>query len=102
MFTVNTSRAFQGGGFKLGSDTVASTAVGKAAEARPEERHFTLKMWRDGFSLDGGELRKYEDPGNREFMQSVMRGAIPPELVREAKGGEVPSTLDAQCSMLNA
>ena len=68
--------------------------------------------WRDGFSIDGGELRHYSDPGSREFMvcmkmnlgaaiiqcmkgmpclfqASVMRGAIPAELVKEAKGGEV-------------
>ena len=24
--------------------------------------------WRDGFSIDGGELRHYSDPGSREFM----------------------------------
>merc|ERR550517_2017806 len=83
------TRAFQGGGFKLGSDTVASAAVGVpvGAEAKPVERHFVLKMWRDGFSIDGGELRHYSDPGSREFMASVMRGAIPAELVKEAKGG---------------
>merc|ERR1712177_6761 len=46
-------------------------------------------MWRDGFSIDGGELRLYSDPASREFMASVMRGAIPAELVKEAKGGEV-------------
>ena len=62
--------------------------------------------WRDGFSIDGGELRHYSDPGSREFMvrikiaieelqsfclfqASVMRGSIPAELVKEAKGGEV-------------
>jgi len=87
------TRAFQGGGFKLGSDTVASAPVGGplpgGAGAKPEERHFVLKMWRDGFSIDGGELRLYSDPGSREFMASVMRGAIPAELVKEAKGGEV-------------
>merc|ERR1719370_1289575 len=85
------TRAFQGGGFKLGSDTVESVQVGVpgGAQAKPEERHFVLKMWRDGFSIDGGELRLYSDPASREFMASVMRGAIPAELVKEAKGGEV-------------
>lgn len=84
-------KPFQGGGFKLGSDTVASTSVGTpaGANAKPEEVHFVLKMWRDGFSLDGGDLRKYESPENREFLASVMRGSIPAELVKEAKGGEV-------------
>jgi len=83
------TRAFQGGGFRLGSEDVASTQVGTPSQPKPEERHFVLKMWRDGFSVDGGELRKYQDPASEEFMKSVMRGAIPAELVKEAKGGEV-------------
>jgi len=85
------TKAFHGGGFKLGSDEKPSEAVGVqgAAQQRPEERHFVLKMWQEGFSIDDGDLRKYEDPGNREFLASVMRGSIPQELVKEAKGGEV-------------
>eukprot|EP00092_Neocalanus_flemingeri_P008155 GFUD01008795.1.p1 GENE.GFUD01008795.1~~GFUD01008795.1.p1 ORF type:complete len:376 (+),score=147.82 GFUD01008795.1:121-1248(+) len=82
-------RAFQGGGFKLGSDTAESVQIGGGQEKRAESVHFVLKMWRDGFSLDDGELKKYDDPQNREFLASVMRGSIPPELVKEAKGGEV-------------
>jgi len=46
-------------------------------------------MWRDGFSLDDGDIRLYNDPQHREFLQSVMKGQIPPELVKEAQGGEV-------------
>jgi len=83
-------RAFQGGGFKLGSDTAESVKVGGGgAQQKAEPRHFVLKMWKDGFSLDDGELRHYNDPNNRDFLASVMRGSIPPELVKEAKGGEV-------------
>ena len=58
-------RAFHGGGFKLGSDTAESVQVGGGQEKRPDPRHFTLKMWRDGFSLDDGELRAYTDPAHR-------------------------------------
>merc|ERR1712002_290298 len=82
-------KAFQGGGFKLGSDTTESVQVGGGQPKRPEPRHFVLKMWKEGFSLDDGDVREYSDPGNREFLASVMRGTIPPELVKEAKGGEV-------------
>merc|ERR1712106_124529 len=56
---------------------------------KPDPRHFVLKMWKEGFSLDDGDLRAYNDPAHREFLASVMRGTIPPELVKEAKGGEV-------------
>jgi len=85
-------KAFQGGGFKLGSDEKPSQAVGvhgAGAQSPAEERHFVIKMWQEGFSIDDGDLRKYDDPANRQFLESVMRGNIPPELVKEAKGGEV-------------
>jgi len=82
-------KAFHGGGFKLGSDSAESVKIGGGGEKKPESRQFVLKMWREGFSLDDGDLRKYDDPQNREFLASVMRGSIPPELVKEAKGGQV-------------
>lgn len=80
--------AFTGSGFKLGADNTASEAVaGKKVKAQP--RAFVLKMWKDGFSIDDEDIRLFSDPANKEFLQSVMRGSIPPELVREANGGEV-------------
>jgi len=82
------SLAFQGGGFKLGSDQQESVKI-SGPPKKAEPRHFLLKMWRDGFSLDDGELRQYQDPANREFLSSVMTGKIPQELVKEAQGGEV-------------
>lgn len=33
-----------------------------------------LKLWRNGFSLDDGELRSYSDPINAQFLESVKRG----------------------------
>jgi len=33
-----------------------------------------LKLWSQGFSIDGGELRHYDDPQNKEFLETVMRG----------------------------
>ena len=51
-------------------------------------REFTLKMWSNGFSIDDGELRDYNDPANRAFLAAVMSGRIPEELIREAKSGE--------------
>ena len=57
----------------------------RAARRRAEPREFTLKMWQNGFSIDDGELRDYNDPRNRAFLASVMSGRIPEELVREAR-----------------
>jgi UBX domain-containing protein 1 len=64
----------------------------------------TLKMWKTGFSMDDGELRPYEAPASREFMQQIMTGfvvlqfhyiynvnfsRIPAELVRAYPGREI-------------
>lgn len=82
--------AFAGSAFRLGSEDTSSEYVPSRAPQRPAPpREFTLKMWSNGFSVDDGELRAYNDPGNREFLASVMTGRIPQELVREARGGEV-------------
>lgn len=35
-----------------------------------------LKLWRNGFSLDDGELRSYSDPINAQFLESVKRGWV--------------------------
>ncbi|XP_029418237.1 UBX domain-containing protein 2B isoform X2 [Nannospalax galili] len=48
-----------------------------------------LKLWSNGFSLDDGELRPYSDPTNAQFLESVKRGEIPPELQRLVHGGQV-------------
>uniref|UniRef100_A0A1L8EIS2 Protein tyrosine phosphatase shp1/cofactor for p97 atpase-mediated vesicle membrane fusion n=1 Tax=Haematobia irritans TaxID=7368 RepID=A0A1L8EIS2_HAEIR len=40
-----------------------------------------LKLWSQGFSIDDGELRLYDDPQNKEFLETVMRGEIPNELL---------------------
>jgi len=86
------TKAFSGGGFKLGSDESPSQAVGVsgAGAAKPAgPRTFVLKMWKEGFSLDDGDMRRYDDPKHRGFLAAVMKGQIPDELVKEAKGGEV-------------
>merc|ERR1711872_1138029 len=87
-------KAFSGGGFRLGSDETPSAKVGDAgasalAAAGPQPKKFVLKMWKDGFSLDDGDIRHYNDPQHREFLAAVLKGQIPDELVKEAKGGEV-------------
>lgn len=85
-------KAFSGGGFTLGSDSAPSKKVGDnnpAVAARQEPKKFVLKMWREGFSIDDGDIRRYDDPEHREFLASVMKGEIPQELLREARGGEV-------------
>ncbi|KAK4883763.1 hypothetical protein RN001_000034 [Aquatica leii] len=77
----STSSAFRGTGYKLGQTANDSETIPGAPEpSNPEQ--VTLKLWRDGFSLNSGELRQYSDPSQREFLESIRRGEIPSELRR--------------------
>lgn len=79
--------AFVGTGFTLGSTpndsvSISSSRAGPAI-ARPgaeQDIERILKMWQNGFSIDDGPLRAYNDPANLEFMTCIGRGEIPPEL----------------------
>eukprot|EP00096_Caligus_rogercresseyi_P010447 TRINITY_DN3810_c0_g1_i1.p1 TRINITY_DN3810_c0_g1~~TRINITY_DN3810_c0_g1_i1.p1 ORF type:complete len:392 (+),score=149.16 TRINITY_DN3810_c0_g1_i1:86-1261(+) len=83
-------QTFGGTGFKLGSNDNDSKVIPSSSKSKEDkEREFTLKMWQNGFSLDEGPLRAYDDPANREFLSCIMKGRVPLELVREARGGEV-------------
>ncbi|CAL1701812.1 unnamed protein product [Somion occarium] len=75
------SSAFSGGGHRLGSDEVESTFVPdpNAAEMETAIRHLTL--WRDGFSIEDGELYRYGDPRNEQILAEINGGRAPPAVV---------------------
>ncbi|XP_017868478.1 PREDICTED: NSFL1 cofactor p47 [Drosophila arizonae] len=72
-----------GQGMRLGMTDSDHTVVGtnQAAQATENKPVVVLKLWSQGFSIDGGELRHYDDPQNKEFLETVMRGEIPQELL---------------------
>ncbi|XP_070134495.1 NSFL1 cofactor p47 [Drosophila bipectinata] len=72
-----------GQGMRLGMTDNDHTAVGTSRPAQSSENKpvVVLKLWSQGFSIDGGELRHYDDPQNKEFLETVMRGEIPQELL---------------------
>ncbi|XP_017049938.1 NSFL1 cofactor p47 [Drosophila ficusphila] len=72
-----------GQGMRLGMTDNDHTAVGtnKPPPSSENKPVVVLKLWSQGFSIDGGELRHYDDPQNKEFLETVMRGEIPQELL---------------------
>lgn len=80
---------YSGTGYRLGETNDDTQIIPAAAKEEEEPRDVLLKMWRTGFTVDDGPLRSYEDPSNAEFLNSIRRGEIPLELIREAHGGEV-------------
>ncbi|XP_069131958.1 NSFL1 cofactor p47-like [Argopecten irradians] len=85
------SMAFKGSGYRLGEteDGPADIVQGAPLQSGPRQVDMVLKLWKDGFSVDNGELRDFHNPANKEFLDSVAKGEVPNELIRMARGGEV-------------
>ncbi|TNM86299.1 hypothetical protein fugu_006529 [Takifugu bimaculatus] len=83
--------AFFGGGYRLGTAPEESAYVAgeKQASNNQQDVHVVLKLWKTGFSLDNGDLRNYNDPGNAGFLEAIRRGEIPLELREQSRGGQV-------------
>lgn len=90
------SSSFGGQGQRLGSEPGASSAapVTSSAPQASRPRDMILRLWRNGFTVDDGELRAFEDPANAEFLMSIKAGNIPRELVALANGGEVSLNME--------
>ncbi|XP_053785999.1 UBX domain-containing protein 2B isoform X1 [Desmodus rotundus] len=82
------SKSFTGGGYRLGNSFCEQSEY-IYGENQLQDVQVLLKLWSNGFSLDDGELRPYSDPTNAQFLESVKRGEIPPELQRLVHGGQV-------------
>ncbi|XP_041860744.1 NSFL1 cofactor p47 isoform X2 [Melanotaenia boesemani] len=86
------AKAFVGGGYRLGAapeEESAYVAGERQASNSQQDVHVVLKLWKTGFSLDNGELRNYNDPGNANFLDAIRRGEIPLELRQRSRGGQV-------------
>ncbi|PFH61180.1 hypothetical protein XA68_18063 [Ophiocordyceps unilateralis] len=79
------SSRFRGTGMTLGGEGVQSRAVPdplgpvRPTSSQPLER--VLHIWQDGFSIDDGELRRYDDPANRADLQMIRSGRAPLHLM---------------------
>ena len=68
----------------LGSDDTPSTLIPDPSarpnqeEAEEEEVEETavrnLTFWEDGFSIEDGELMRYDDPANKEILTAINSG----------------------------
>jgi len=85
------SNFFSGGGHVLGSDEVESSYVPDPdAPAAAEEtaiRHLTF--WRDGYSVEDGELMRYDDPAHAQTLNEINAGRAPPQILNVLPGQPV-------------
>ncbi|KHN94973.1 UBX domain-containing protein [Metarhizium album ARSEF 1941] len=76
---------FRGAGVTLGGEGVESRRIPDplgslpASSAAPEDR--ILHIWQDGFSIDDGELRRFDDPANQADLQMIKSGRAPLHLM---------------------
>ncbi|XP_078254691.1 NSFL1 cofactor p47-like isoform X2 [Rhinoraja longicauda] len=78
-WTESVSKPFAGGGYRLGaSSQELSEYVSQDKEQDSSlDVQVLLKLWKNGFSLDDGELRTYTDPQNAQFLESICKGPTP-------------------------
>ena len=56
------------------------TADAPSSAAEAPQTH-VVTFWSNGFTVNDGPLRAYDDPRNTPFMEAVSKGQCPPELV---------------------
>lgn len=89
------SSLYTGMGYRLGMTPEDHEALPQTSRPRPQTiEPVVLKLWRQGFSINNGELRLYEDPVNKEFLNSIMKGEIPNELRQMVGSGTVDFELE--------
>lgn len=75
-----------------------SAALVTDPNSRPgpaEATSLPITFWRNGFTIgEDGELRDYNSPENRQFLECLKRGDTPPELASRVRGGMIDVRLD--------
>ncbi|KAH0368838.1 SEP-domain-containing protein, partial [Aureobasidium melanogenum] len=94
------SSAFQGRAQTLGGDDAPSRIIedpnASAAPRGPSLPRVsrTLHLWQDGFSIDDGELHRFDDPQNAPVLALINQGRAPLALLGVQPGQEVDLQLD--------
>jgi UBX domain-containing protein 1 len=99
------SSAFSGRAQTLGGDDAPSRVIhdpnAAATSANPSAQSSslprvsrTLHLWQDGFSVDDGELHRFDDPANGPVLALINQGRAPLALLGVQPGQEVDLQLD--------
>ncbi|KAI9488832.1 hypothetical protein BDB00DRAFT_771801 [Zychaea mexicana] len=86
---------FKGSGYKLGSEEEPSSVINQTAPSDEDEDDSLepvtryLTFWRDGFSVDDGQLYRYDDPANQTMLTAINSGRAPLSLLNVRHGQPV-------------
>ncbi|CAG5159851.1 uncharacterized protein ALTATR162_LOCUS5686 [Alternaria atra] len=86
------SSYFRGAGTTLGGDDAPSRTIPDPTAnipAPPPRAHRELHLWRDGFSVDDGDLFRYDDPANARTLEMINTGHAPLHILNVEHGQEV-------------
>ncbi|XP_057525956.1 plant UBX domain-containing protein 3-like [Amaranthus tricolor] len=72
----SSSRSFSGTARLLSGEVVPSSA----RERPPEAVTHTITFWRNGFTVDDGPLRRFDDEENAQILESIKNSECPEEL----------------------
>lgn len=83
---VKKKKVFKGTGHSLGSienSVESKTILGENSDgiSKPEKVTRVITFWSEGFSVDDGELYKYDDPKNQEYLKQLNMGRAPLSLL---------------------
>lgn len=61
-------------------DLVNKAKTGGEVPKGDSKSDVKVTLWANGFQVDDGELRDYNDPANKDFMKDLNEGYVPKEL----------------------
>ncbi|ESQ55968.1 hypothetical protein EUTSA_v10025275mg [Eutrema salsugineum] len=74
------SRSFTGASRLLSGEPVSSSPQQQQQQDQPQVVMHFITFWRNGFTVDDGPLRRFDDPNNATFMESIAKSECPREL----------------------
>ncbi|KAK5071462.1 protein phosphatase regulator [Lithohypha guttulata] len=81
---------FTGNARTLGGDDTPSQEIqGEAEEQSTARVKRSLHFWQDGFSIDDGDLFRFDDPANANVLSQIRSGRAPLHIMNVAPGQEV-------------
>ncbi|KIW68314.1 hypothetical protein PV04_04267 [Phialophora macrospora] len=82
---------FTGSARTLGGDDTPSREIPAAPQprGRAERVERVLHFWQDGFSIDDGDLYRFDDSRNAEILNSIRQGRAPLNIMNVQPGQEV-------------
>lgn len=67
--------SFVGTGYRLGQTDSDHVVLPDTRANRPQSIDpVILRLWRQGFTINEGELRTYDEKRNKEFLECIAKG----------------------------